>query len=149
MCSCVSKGREWAGLSPFNKEKTASFFVNDDKRFYHCFSSGKHGDAFTFLMDVTGQTFREAVESVASMAGMDVPSDGPEAEERRRITRGVQETLSLATDYYESQLRMPAGREALAICTAAAWTMPRSAGSVWALRRPPMAAWPRVWLRTV
>jgi DNA primase len=107
------QGREWAGLSPFNKEKTASFFVNDDKRFYHCFSSGKHGDAFTFLMDVTGQTFREAVESVASMAGMDVPSDGPEAEERRRITRGVQETLSLATDYYESQLRMPAGREAL------------------------------------
>ncbi len=107
------QGREWAGLSPFNKEKTPSFFVNDDKRFYHCFSSGKHGDVFTFLMDVTGLTFREAVESVAGMAGMDVPSDGPEAEERRQVTKGVQETLSLATEYYESQLRMPAGRQAL------------------------------------
>lgn len=107
------QGREWAGLSPFNKEKSPSFFVNDDKRFYHCFSSGKHGDVFTFLMDVTGLTFREAVESVAAMAGMDVPSDGPEAEERRRVSKGVQETLSLATEYYESQLRMPAGREAL------------------------------------
>jgi DNA primase len=40
------KGREWAGLSPFNKEKSPSFFVNDQKGFYHCFSSGKHGDIF-------------------------------------------------------------------------------------------------------
>jgi DNA primase len=108
------QGREWAGLSPFNKEKTPSFFVNDDKQFYHCFSSGKHGDVFTFLMDATGQSFREAVESVASMAGMDVPSDGPEAEERRRVTKGLRETLELAAAYYESQLRMPDGREALA-----------------------------------
>ncbi|HEV2000628.1 MAG TPA: CHC2 zinc finger domain-containing protein, partial [Xanthobacteraceae bacterium] len=37
-------GREWRGLSPFNPEKTPSFFVNDQKGFYHCFSSGKHGD---------------------------------------------------------------------------------------------------------
>lgn len=108
------QGREWAGLSPFNKEKTPSFFVNDEKRFYHCFSSGKHGDVFTFLMDVTGQSFREAVESVAGMAGMDVPSDGPEAEERRKVTKGLRETLELAAVYYESQLRMPGGREALA-----------------------------------
>ncbi len=108
------QGREWAGLSPFNKEKTPSFFVNDDKRFFHCFSSGKHGDVFTFLMDATGLTFREAVEAVAAMAGIDVPSDGPEAEERRREVKGVQETLALATEFYESQLRMPAGREALA-----------------------------------
>ena len=108
------QGREWAGLSPFNKEKTPSFFVNDEKQFYHCFSSGKHGDVFTFLMDATGQSFREAVESVAGMAGMDVPSDGPEAEERRRVTKGLRETLALVATYYETQLRMPAGREALA-----------------------------------
>lgn len=108
------QGREWAGLSPFNKEKTPSFFVNDDKQFYHCFSSGKHGDVFTFLMDVTGLSFREAVEAVAAMAGMEVPSEGPQAEERRRVTKGLRETLELAAAYYEGQLRMPAGREALA-----------------------------------
>ena len=47
-------GREWKGLSPFNREKTPSFTVNDQKGFYHCFSSGKHGDVFTFLMETEG-----------------------------------------------------------------------------------------------
>jgi DNA primase len=107
------QGREWAGLSPFNKEKTPSFFVNDDKRFYHCFSSGKHGDVFSFLTDATGLTFREAVEYVAGMAGMEVPADGPEAVERRRVARGIQYTLDSAAAFYESQLRMPGGRAAL------------------------------------
>jgi DNA primase len=108
------QGREWAGLSPFNKEKSPSFFVNDDKRFYHCFSSGKHGDVFSFLTETSGLSFREAVESVAEMAGMEVPSDGPEAAEHRRVTKGVQESLEVATLYFESQLRMPIGQEALA-----------------------------------
>ena len=45
-------GREWRGLSPFNKERTPSFYVNDQKQFYHDFSSGKSGDIFTFLVDV-------------------------------------------------------------------------------------------------
>ena len=63
-------GREWAGLSPFNAEKTPSFFVNDQKGFYHDFSSGKHGDVFTFLMETEGLGFPEAVERVAAMAGL-------------------------------------------------------------------------------
>ena len=44
------RGREFIGLSPFSNEKTPSFTVNDQKGFYHCFSSGEHGDVFTFLM---------------------------------------------------------------------------------------------------
>ncbi len=48
------QGREWRGLSPFNAEKTPSFYVNDQKGFYHCFSSGKHGDQFRFLMETEG-----------------------------------------------------------------------------------------------
>ena len=47
-------GREWAGLSPFTSEKTPSFFVNDQKGFFHDFSSGKHGDIFAFLMETEG-----------------------------------------------------------------------------------------------
>ncbi len=58
------QGKEYAGLSPFNAEKTPSFFVNDQKGFYHCFSSGKHGDIFTFLMETEGLSFPEAVEAV-------------------------------------------------------------------------------------
>lgn len=108
------QGREWAGLSPFNKEKTPSFFVNDEKRFYHCFSSGKHGDVFSFLMEVEGLTFREAVEAVAALAGVDVPSEGPEAAARRQQTQDLRGVVGLAADYFEQQLRLPAGREALA-----------------------------------
>src|SRR5579864_7166330 len=73
-------GREWKGLSPFNKERTPSFFVNDQKAFYHDFSSGKHGDIFTFVMDTEGVTFPEAVERLAAMAGLAVPKMTEEAE---------------------------------------------------------------------
>src|SRR3979490_231719 len=62
-------GREWKGLSPFNKERSPSFFVNDQKGFYHDFSSGKHGDIFGFVMDTEGVTFPEAVERLPPMAG--------------------------------------------------------------------------------
>ena len=63
-------GREWKGLSPFNKERTPSFFANDQKQFWHDFSSGRHGDVFGFVMETEGVGFREAVDRVATMAGM-------------------------------------------------------------------------------
>src|SRR6266576_610776 len=66
-------GREFKGLSPFNKERTASFFVNDQKGFYHDFSSGKHGDIFSFVIETEGVAFPEAVERLASLAGVAVP----------------------------------------------------------------------------
>jgi hypothetical protein len=68
-------GREWKGLSPFNKEKTPSFTVNDQKGFYKDFSSGKHGDIFAFVMETDGLTFPQAVESLAKMAGLPMPAD--------------------------------------------------------------------------
>src|SRR6202163_2359188 len=71
-------GREWKGLSPFNKEKTPSFTVNDKKGFYHDFSSGKHGSIFDFVMETEGVTFPEAVERLATMAGMALPKVSPE-----------------------------------------------------------------------
>src|SRR5260370_41221189 len=63
-------GREWRGLSPFQQEKTPSFFANDQKGFYHDFSSGKHGDIISFLMETEGVGFAEAVERLASIAGV-------------------------------------------------------------------------------
>src|SRR6202051_4123310 len=73
-------GREWKGLSPFNQEKTASFFVNDQKGFFHDFSSGKHGDIFGFVMETEGLTFPEAVERLASLAGVSLPKSTHEDE---------------------------------------------------------------------
>src|ERR1700752_2632730 len=75
-------GREWKGLSPFNKERTPSFTVNDQKGFYHDFSSGKHGSIFDFVMETEGVTFPEAVERLAAMAGLALPQVSPEDEAR-------------------------------------------------------------------
>src|ERR1700752_2993291 len=72
-------GKEWKGLSPFHQEKTPSFTVNDQKGFYHDFSSGKHGDIFGFVMDTEGVGFAEAVERLANMAGPCVPPPRPRA----------------------------------------------------------------------
>ena len=71
-------GREFKGLSPFQQEKSPSFTVNDQKGFYHDFSSGKHGDIISFLMETEGVGFTEAVERLASMAGMALPAATPE-----------------------------------------------------------------------
>src|ERR1700760_4114783 len=64
------QGREYAGLSPFTKEKTPSFFVNDDKGQFFDFSSGKNGDAITFLQETERLSFSEAVERLAAEAGV-------------------------------------------------------------------------------
>ena len=81
------QGREWAGLSPFNAEKTPSFFVNDQKGFFHDFSSGKHGDIFTFVGETEGLSFPEAVERLAAMAGVPMPRQtNVEAEQEKERT---------------------------------------------------------------
>jgi len=64
------RGKEFVGLSPFTNEKTPSFTVSDEKGFYHCFSSGEHGNIFDFLMKVQSLKFGEAVRQLASEAGM-------------------------------------------------------------------------------
>src|SRR4029078_2221347 len=72
-------GREWKGLSPFSKEKTPSFFVNDQKQAWFDFSSGKNGSSFDFVMMTEGVTFPKAVERLAQQAGLPLPKVSPEA----------------------------------------------------------------------
>ncbi len=64
------RGKEFIGLSPFKNEKSPSFTVNDEKEFYHCFSSGEHGNIFDFLMKTQSIGFGEAVKMLAAEAGM-------------------------------------------------------------------------------
>src|SRR6202162_1120796 len=81
-------GRELKGLSPFNKERTPSFFVNDQKQAWFDFSSGRNGSIFDFVMATEGVSFPEAVERLAAQAGLPLPQVSPEAEakEERRKT---------------------------------------------------------------
>jgi DNA primase len=107
------RGREFVGLSPFNNEKTPSFTVNDQKAFYHCFSSGKHGDIFTFLMDVDGLSFPEAVETLAQETGLEVPTNqrqSPEAQDRNDRLR---KAMLDATEFFEQRLHRESGRAAM------------------------------------
>src|SRR3954463_15241014 len=80
-------GREWKGLSPFNKEKTPSFFVNDQKMAWFDFSSGKNGNIFDFVMMTEGLSFPEAVERLATQAGMPLPKASREDEAREQKQR--------------------------------------------------------------
>ncbi len=97
-------GREWKGLSPFNKEKTPSFTVNDQKGFYHDFSSGKHGSIFDFVMETEGVTFPEAVERLAAIAGMPLPKVSAEDEAREQQRRTLNDIVELAAQFFQATL---------------------------------------------
>jgi DNA primase len=106
------KGREFAGLSPFKDEKTASFFVNDQKGFYHCFASGEHGDIFTFLIKTEGLSFPEAVERLAAEAGVAMPERRQQDPERENRRERLQALMDAAASFFVQQFRSSVGREA-------------------------------------
>jgi hypothetical protein len=115
------KGRELVGLSPFNKERTPSFFVNDQKGFYHDFSSGKHGDIFNFVMETEGLPFRDAVDQLAAMAGL-TPQKARQEQKRdpHREQREQRERDRRAAEREEQQQRDEAIRAEKA---AGLWSM--------------------------
>lgn len=106
------RGREHTGLCPFHKENTPSFTVNEEKGFYHCFGCGQHGDAISFVMETESLSFPEAVERLASEAGMEVPRSTPEEVQREKQRGGLLEAVEAATVWYEQRLRGPEGKDA-------------------------------------
>jgi len=108
------QGREFVGLSPFTKERTPSFFVNDDKGFFHDFSSGKHGDLISFLQETERLSFVEAVERLAAEAGLALPEPDPRAAEQERERQTLSDWLEQAAKWFEAALRRPAGADARA-----------------------------------
>jgi DNA primase len=97
-------GREWKGLSPFNKEKTPSFFVNDHKQAWFDFSSQKNGSIFDFVMLTEGVSFPEAVERLAQMAGIPLPEASPEAQAREERRKTLHDIVELAAAFFQSTL---------------------------------------------
>jgi DNA primase len=106
------QGREYVGLSPFNKEKSPSFYVNDDKGFFHDFSSGKHGDLISFLQETERLTFVEAVERLAAEAGVPMPVADPRSAEHERERAGLADWLEQASRWYQGELMRPGGKDA-------------------------------------
>ncbi|MFL5295933.1 MAG: DNA primase [Phenylobacterium sp.] len=108
------QGREFVGLSPFTKEKTPSFYVNDEKGQFFDFSSGKTGDLISFLQETERLSFHEAVERLAAEAGVPLPAVDPRAAEQEKVRQGLADWLETAAHWFEAELRRPAGREARA-----------------------------------
>jgi DNA primase len=108
----IRKGRRHSGLCPFHAEKTPSFSVVDDDGFYHCFGCGVHGDAISFLREMDGLEFMEAVERLAEMAGLAVPRTVPQDPAASRQRKAALDILEETTLFFEAALRRDDGRDA-------------------------------------
>lgn len=124
------QGKEWVGLSPFTSEKSPSFYVNDQKRIFKCFSSGIGGDVISFVMETERLSFMEAVEKLAEEVGMELPKASEAAVEAYDRRKRLQEACEAAAVYFQDRLQATEGAEARAYLegrglTRAAWARHR------------------------
>ncbi|MGY4893837.1 MAG: DNA primase [Candidatus Saccharimonadota bacterium] len=98
-------GRNFKGLSPFTGERTPSFYVSPEKNIWHDFSSNKGGDMFSFIMEVEGLDFRQALELLAPRAGVDLSAYSSKgSQELAKVKRRLLEAHQLAARYYQQSL---------------------------------------------
>ena len=105
------RGKEFVGLSPFKNEKTPSFTVNDQKGFYHCFSSGEHGNIFDFLMKTQNLKFGEVVRKLASEAGIPIYKFTKFDEEKDKKWKIYSKILESYKLYYHRDLKSGKNKE--------------------------------------
>ena len=98
------RGKEYIGLSPFKNEKTPSFTVNDEKGFYHCFSTSEHGNIFDFIMKTQNLKFGEAVKTLANFAGMQPYTFSKQDEEREKNWKEYKSIYSRYVEKYHDEL---------------------------------------------
>src|SRR5260370_28370090 len=101
------KGREYAGLCPFHNEKTPSFYVVEDKGFFHCFGCGAHGDAIGYVMRADNLDFVEAIERLSVGAGLAVTPATPQERERAQRAKALLSPPPPASPFYLTHLRSP------------------------------------------
>ena len=109
----VRRGREFAGLCPFHHEKTPSFYVVEDKSFFHCFGCGAHGDVIGFAMRADNLDFVEVVEKLAVEAGLAVPQATPQERERAQRQKTLLDATEAAAAFYKEKLWSSSGVRAL------------------------------------
>lgn len=110
-------GREFKGCCPFHREKTPSFYVNDDKQFFHCFGCGAHGDVLGFVMRHDNLPFTEAIEALAAQAGLQVPRQTQEDVHEAKQQKGLYDLCEETAKWFEAQLHAPANRDVLGYLT--------------------------------
>jgi DNA primase len=107
----IKAGSTLKANCPFHQEKTPSFVVNEEKQIYHCFGCGQGGDMLTFLMEIEGIDFREALKMLAERAGIELTNNfksNPESQEKKNNGQAI---LDLAVRFYEKQLWSESGQK--------------------------------------
>ena len=94
-------GRNFKGHSPWGTDRTPSFMVSPDKGIWHDFSSNKGGDIFTFVMEMEGCTFREALEKLAQQAGVELKRYNSDDRKQAAHKQRIRDCLELATKYFQ------------------------------------------------
>ncbi len=108
-------GREYRACCPFHNEKTPSFYVNDDKGFYHCFGCSAHGDAIRWMTEQRGLPFIDAVKELAQAAGLEMPAMDRQAAEKAERAKGLHEAMADAAIWFTEKLNGIEGAEARAV----------------------------------
>ena len=98
-------GKNHKACCPFHEEKTPSFNVNQDKQFYYCFGCTASGTAITFLMEHLRIGFVEAIEDLASRAGMEIPREAYNSGDSSSVSNKLYELLESITEYYTNELK--------------------------------------------
>ncbi len=107
------RGNNLIGLCPFHNEKTPSFNVNDEEGFYHCFGCGAHGDVISFIKNFEGKSFIEALETVADIAGLKIPSNNLKNKNILNEKQKLLEITNLSSSFYSTNLFSKEGSNAL------------------------------------
>ena len=102
--SLKKRGKEFIGLSPFKNEKTPSFTINDEKGFYHCFSTSEHGNIFDFIMKTQNLKFGDAVKTLANYAGMQSYTFSKADQERENDWKNYLEIYNDYIGYHNEEL---------------------------------------------
>ncbi|WP_036504744.1 DNA primase [Novosphingobium sp. AP12] len=102
-------GREHRACCPFHNENSPSFYVNDEKGFYHCFGCGAHGDAIRWMTDHQGLAFMDAVKELAAEAGLDVPAPDPQAAKAAEKRDSLHDVMAAAQEWFKANLSVPEG----------------------------------------
>ncbi len=100
----TKSGRNWKGLSPFNKEKTPSFYVNPERGTYYCFSSGQGGDHFEFIQKMEGVDFKGALKILAEKAGVEIVYQGGSSKQDKDKKDRLYEAMARAEALYTAEL---------------------------------------------
>ncbi len=104
---------EFSGLCPFHNEKTPSFTVSDDKKFFHCFGCGEHGDVIAFVSKVEGISYRDATIKLAQEAGVVIPKKTPKYDKQEELYKTYHKIYEFSCNYYQQKLISSEGLKAL------------------------------------